>query len=113
MGQIRDAIDEFKVVRKFGKCDYINKIIGFVHVNIMKVKKTRKSQSPGFLATFIDNSKGLIYNKTNIHHSHIMGEVMGYSHIFCNLKVKENRDKVSAIAHNLFYFDFFFPGVRE
>ena len=42
-----------------------------------------------------------------------MGEVMGYSHIFCNLKVKENRDKVSAIAYNLFYFDFFFPGVRE
>lgn len=57
LGEIRDAIDEFKVVRKLGKCDYIDKIIGFVYTNIMNIK-TEKVKSP-FLATCIDNIKGL------------------------------------------------------
>ena len=40
--------------------------------------------------------------------------MIGYSHSYCNLKVKENRDKISVFAHNLFRFDllFFLKGVR-
>ena len=34
--------------------------------------------------------------------------MLGYSHSYCNFKVRENRGKVSVIAHNLFCFDFFF-----
>ena len=40
---------------------------------------------------FKGNVKGLIYNKTNIHHSHITGEIPGYSHSYCNFKVRENK----------------------
>ena len=86
-GKLRDAIDEFKVVRKFGKCNYIDKIIGFVDVNIMNFGKTGEVNSSIFSAICIDNAKGLIYKKTNIHHSRIMGEIVGYSHSFCKLKV--------------------------
>ena len=53
-------------------------------------------------------------NKTKIHHSHITSEILGYSHSKCNFKVRQNREKVSVIAHNLFRFDFFFflKGIR-
>ena len=62
-GKLRDAIDEFKVVRKFGKCNYIDKIIGFVDVNIMNFEKTGEVNPLIFSAICIDNAKGLIYKK--------------------------------------------------
>ena len=55
--------------------------------------KLRKG--PIFSATFVDNGKGLMYNKTNIHHSHIAGDIIGYSHSYYNLKVRENRDNIA------------------
>ena len=114
LGEIRDAIDKFKVVRKFGKCDYIDKTISFVYTNIMNLKNSEKGKTLIFSGTFIDNFKGLMYSKTNIHHSHITGEIIGYSYSYCNLKVRQNKDKVRMIAHNLFRFNvfFFLKGIR-
>ena len=66
LGEIRDTIDEFKAMRKFGKCDYIDKTTRFVYANIMKLKETEKVKAPTFSSTFIDNVKGLMYNKTYI-----------------------------------------------
>ena len=43
-----------------------------------------------------------------IHHSHVTGEIQGYTHTFCNEKVRENYFRIPVIAHNLFLFDFFF-----
>ena len=34
----------------------------------------------------------LLYGKTHHHHSHVTGEILGYSHNICNLKVRENID---------------------
>ena len=59
LGEIKDAIDEFKVVRKFSKCHYIDKIIGFIYTNIMNIKTTEKVKSAIFLATCIDTIKRL------------------------------------------------------
>ena len=41
-------------------------------------------------------------------HSHVTGEVIGYAHDFCDLKVRENKDVISCIAHNSFGFDIYF-----
>ena len=49
-----------------------------------------------------------MYVKHVIHHSHITGEIIEYSHGFCNRKVRENKNNISVTAHNLFGFDFFF-----
>ena len=43
-----------------------------------------------------------------IDNSHITGNIIGYAHSFRNSKVKENKNEISAIADNLFAFDFFF-----
>ena len=36
------------------------------------------------------------------------GEIFGYSHDFCNWKVKESKNEIPLIAHNLFGFDMFY-----
>ena len=50
-----------------------------------------------------------IFNvKINLHHSHIMGKIIGYVHDFCNLQVRENKDVIPCIAHSFFNFDMIF-----
>ena len=45
-----------------------------------------------------ENIHKLINVKVHLHHSHVTGEVIGYAHDFCNLKVRENKDVISCIA---------------
>ena len=47
-------------------------------------------------------------NKTFIHHSHISGKIIKYAHSFCNAKVRENKYKITVVAHNPLRFDFFY-----
>ena len=50
-----------------------------------------------------------ITHKVHLHHSHITGQIIGYSHSFCNKQVIElERPEIPCIAHNLFGFDFWF-----
>ena len=55
-----------------------------------------------------ENVHKLLNVKIHLHHSHVTGEIIGYSHDFCNWIVRENRDVISCIAHNFFKFDFYF-----
>ena len=73
----------------------------------MKFKRTENVEGPIFSATVIDNVKGLINSTNTIHHSHISHEIIGYAHSYFNLTVRENRDKISVIPHNLFILIFF------
>ena len=49
--KLRDATDDFKVPKKFGKKYYINKIIGFVYSNNMKFRKTENIKGSAFQLT--------------------------------------------------------------
>ena len=91
LGEVREAIDKFKVVKKFGKCDYIDKIIYFVYSNIMNLRQTENIKGTIVSEKFVDNVRRLLYNKTNIHHSHVTGNIIGYSHSYCNFKMRENK----------------------
>ena len=53
-------------------------------------------------------TKDLIYGGYVIPHSHVTGEVIGYTHDFCNKKIRENHNLILVFAHNLFSFNFFF-----
>ena len=57
---------------------------------------------------FIDNLKGIIANKTHIHHCHISGEIIRYAHSSCNMKVRENKSKIRVVAHSFFDLTSFF-----
>ena len=55
--------------------------------------------------SFFINVHCLIKTKVHLHHSHITGKILGYTHDFWNLRVKENIFQIPVIAHNLFGFD--------
>lgn len=42
LGEVREAADEFKVVKMFGKCDYMDKIICFIYSNTINLPTYRK-----------------------------------------------------------------------
>ena len=46
--------------------------------------------------------------KVHIHHSHVTGITEGYSHGFCNWKVRENKLFVPLIGHNFLGFDIYY-----
>ena len=46
--------------------------------------------------------------KVHLHHSHIIGKIIGYAHDFCNARVRENNMEILVIAHSLFGFDLFY-----
>ena len=90
------------------KKNHINKTIRFVYSHIMDFRRTDNVKSAIFSANLLDNVNCLIYSENVIHHSHITVDIIGDSHSFCNLKVRENKNQISVTAHNLFGFDFFF-----
>ena len=91
LDELKEAIDEIEVPKKFGKHNYIDKIICFIYSSIMKFSKTDKVKGTPISEKFIENIKGILNNKTHIHHSHISGETLRYSHSYCNLKVRKNK----------------------
>ena len=60
----------------------------------------------------IENLRGILNDKIHVQHND--GEVTGYAHSYCNEKVREDKSKITVIAHNLLRFDFFFlvKGIR-
>ena len=86
----------------------INKKIGFNYTSAMKFKTTNKVKGAIFSSNFVDNVSCLALGKNDIHYLQITSHIIRYPHRFCNLKVRENRNQISAIAYNLFGFDFFF-----
>ena len=53
------------------------------------------------------NVHHLIKLKVHLHHSHITGKIIGYTHDFCNARVKKNNIEIPIITHNQFSFDLY------
>ena len=110
---IIELINELKIVQKneTGTSTYKNqkfyKLVGFVHERLIGFLPTDDIKGAVMSENFLSNVYNLILGITVIHHSHITGEVIGQAHSFCNLKVRENKNQISAVAHKLFVFDFF------
>ena len=57
---------------------------------------------------FFLHTHQLIKGKAHLHHLHITGEIIGYTHDFCNTRVIEKSNtNIPFIAHNFFGFDIF------
>ena len=58
---------------------------------------------------FATSVMNLLFSEIWVHHLHVSGDIHGYAHDFCNRKVKElYKQPISAFAHNLSRFGFFF-----
>lgn len=81
----------------------------------MKFPNNDQIEGMSISGNFLTDFKSKLFStKLNLQHSHITGEIFGYAHDFCNRKVRENKNSMGVIAHDLFGFDFFFllKGIR-
>lgn len=108
ISEFKEDVDSVAVARKFGKYEFLDKIISFIYSTLIKFVETDQVKGMPMSKIFVDNSKGIMRNKTHIHHLLVSGKIIGYAHSYCNYRVRENKPKLSIIAHNLFRFDFFF-----
>ena len=108
ISEFKEDVDSVDVARKFGKYEFSDKIISFIYSTLIKFVETDQVKGMPMSKIFVDNSKGIMRNKTHIHHLLVSGKIIGYAHSYCNYRVRENKPKLSIIAHNLFRFDFFF-----
>ena len=108
ISEFKEDVDSVDVARKFGKYKFSDEIISFIYSTLIKFVETDQVKGMAMSKIFVDNSKGIMRNKTHIHHSLVSGKIIGYAHSYCNYRVRENKPKLSIIAHNLFRFDFFF-----
>ena len=60
------------------------------------------------MINFLESIHKIINVKIHLHYSHLTGKIYSYAHDFCNMKVRENQNQFSCIAHNFFRFDRFF-----
>ena len=56
---------------------------------------------------FFKSVRNLLYGSHIIHHSHVTGKIVGYTHDFWNKKVWENHSLIPVFPHNLLSSDFF------
>ena len=91
--------------RKYFK---LNNTITFVYSSIMDFPQNKFEIKTVVTKEFFNNVRDLIYGEYVIHHSHVTGEIIGYTHDFCIKKIRENNNVIPVFAHNLFSFDFFF-----
>ena len=92
VSEVKEAIHDFKVVKKFDICSYIDKIICLsIQTQWILARQTIKGTIVS--EKCVDNVKGLSYSKTHIHHSHITRDIIDYAHSYCNFKWEKIKKK--------------------
>ena len=90
-------------ISKFNLCLY-----AFFYQKIMSFPMTNFECETVTTNNYFENFHKILNVKIHLHHSHVTGEIIGYTHDFCNWIVRENKDMVACMAHNFFKFDFYF-----
>ena len=109
--ELKEKISEINVksTNKSKISKFNLQIYAFFYKEIMNFPMTNLETETFTTNNLFDFVHKLLNVKIHLHHSHITGEIKGYSHNFCNWVVRENRDVVSCIAHNflnLIYISF-------
>ena len=82
-------------------------MVAFLRSNLIPFRTSNKVKGIPISGKLISNMTVISSNTICVHHSHITGDILGYAHLFCNEKVRENYFKIPVVAHNLFRFEFF------
>lgn len=93
----------------YGKVPKFNlKMYAFVYDLLVEFPITDIQYETITTNLFFVNVHRLNKVKIHLHHSHVTGEILRYTHDFCHFGVKENKIKIPMIAHNLFGFDLYY-----
>ena len=101
---IKNAIKKSGSVNKFNL-----KVYAYLYYQLVAFPKSEINYESITSSKFFIHVHELIKGKVHLHHSHITGQIIGYSHDFCNTKVTEKSNaEIRLIAHNFFSFDLFY-----
>ena len=107
--QLKEKIGEISTKSTNSKISKFNiQTYAFFYNEIMKFPKTDFESDSFTTKSLFEYVHKIINVKINLHHSHVTGEIKGYTHDFCNWIIKENKNIVPCFAHNFFKFDFYF-----
>ena len=84
------------------------KLYGLVYNSLIDFPRSKFNYETITTNDIFANVHKYIKVKIYLHHSHITGEICGYSNDFCNWKVKKSKNEILLIAHHLFGFDMFY-----
>ena len=85
------------------------KVYAYVYDELLILPTSDIQYDTIIINSFFIHVHRLIKGKVHLHHSHITGEIIGYSHDFCNTTVIEKSNaEIPFIAHNFFGFDLFY-----
>ena len=85
------------------------KVYAFVYEKIITLPHSDIEYDTLTTDEFFIHVNRLIKGKVHLHHSHMTGKILGYSHDFCNTSVIEKtRSEIPFVAHNFFGFDIFY-----
>ena len=84
------------------------KLYIFVYDKLLEFPKSDITYDTITFNNFFKNVNQIFKVKIHLHHSHVTGEILGYVHDFCHLRVRENKTEFVVFAHNFFGFDMYF-----
>ena len=94
INQLRDNIDniEIKNITPGEKTpSFMLRLIAYIYHGIIDFPKSNFQYDTLTTKHFFKHFYRLIKSKIHLHHLHITGEILGYTHDFCNLMVRENK----------------------
>ena len=115
--EIKDLISDIKIKNNINGSK-ISKIIlqayAFVFQRLIDSPQDRFDYETLTKINFFESVHRIINAKIHLHHSHVTGKIISNAYDFCNMKIKENQNQFSCIAHKFFEFDMFFliKGIR-
>ena len=109
--ELDDTIQQIKNIKIKAEYDREvtkKKVIGFLYLKSIHFLPTDKI-STDFLDSekFLNNLFFIYYDHHAVHHSHVIGKIIGHAQEYCNHQVREHFYTIPVIAHNQFRFDFF------
>ena len=104
-GLIENEIKTFEI--KYNKTMKVPKFT--MQLNLMDFPSTKFDEIKTVTTRgFLNKINKILNARVHLHHSHVSGEMHGYSHDYCNWKSKENKQYVPLIGHNFLGFDIFY-----
>ena len=114
MHEIKNTINKTEIknapAQSHGEVYKFNlKVYAFLYDKIIFLPHSEIEYDTITINKFFIHVHRLIKCKVHLHHYHMTGEILGYSHDFCNTNIIEKtRAEIPFVAHNFFGFDIFY-----
>ena len=113
--EIKERVLDVLIKNKQGsKIPKFTKVYAFAYQGLIDFPQRRFDYETLTANEVFDSVHKIINAKTDLHHSHTTGKIIGYAHDFCNANVREKKYVLTCIAHNFFVFEIYFSikGIR-